>query len=262
MRLNTRDLALLSIFAALYSVLSLVSLSPVIGDVGASIKLSSILAPLVGIILGPYLGMTAASLGGFIGWSIAQTGTFGFLSFVPGAFTAAVAGFLNGGKRVISVILYATVFLCQAFYPTIGPVWLFPYFLWFQLVGLVVLLLPLTSATVKPKGNKTDLRGLSLAIVTISLVSTLAGQIAGNLLFEITRWPIIYPQVEYWRIMMWEFLTVVYPVERVIITLLALIVGIPLIKAISAYGFEIGGIKKNATRSNQDKTSKAEQQPS
>lgn len=244
MRFSSKDLALLSIFAALYAVLSLVSLSPVIGDAGATIKLSSILAPLIGFILGPYLGVAVASLGGFLGWSITQTGPFGFLSFVPGAFTAGVAGLLHDGKRVVSFILYAVAFACQAFYPVIGPVWLFPYFLWFQLVGLILLLLPWTATTVKLDGKKTDktgLRRLSLTIAVISLVSTLAGQIAGNLLFEITRWPIVYPQVEYWRIMMWEFLTAVYPVERGIITVLALILGIPLIKAIRAYGLKIEG---------------------
>lgn len=241
MRFKARDLALLSIFAALYSVLSLVSLSPVIGDFGASIKLATILAPLVGMILGPYLGLITASLGGFIGWSITQTGPFGFLSFVPGAFTAAVAGFLYNGKRVLSIVVYSILLACQAFYPVIGPVWLFPYFLWFQLVGFVVLLSPLTSTAIKSTRKKDDLRQLSLAIAVVSFVSTLAGQIAGSLMFEITRWPFIYPQVEYWRTAQWQFLTFVYPVERGIITILALVIGIPLTKAVVAYGFEMGG---------------------
>ena len=241
MRFKTRDLALLSVFAALYAVLSLISLAPVIGDIGNSIKLAAILAPLFGMILGPYLGTIAVSLGGFLGWSIVQTGTFGVLSFVPGALTAAVAGFLYKDKRLLSIAVYSIVLVCQAFYPVIGPVWLFPYFLWFQLVGLVVLLSPLTSIAIKSTGRKNNLRQLSLAIGVISFVSTLAGQIAGSLMFEITRWPIIYPQVEYWRTAQWQFLTFVYPVERGIITILALIIGIPLIRAVNAYGFQMGG---------------------
>jgi hypothetical protein len=60
-------------------------------------------------------------------------------------------------------------------------------------------------------------------------------------MFELTRWPTIFPQVEFWRTEQWQFLTFVYPVERLIITLVAVIVGAPSLKAVKAYGFKIGG---------------------
>lgn len=228
-------------FASLYAILSLVSLFPIIGAVGTFITLASIMAPLIGIMLGPYIGAGAAAVGGFIGWSITQTGAFGFLSFIPGASTAFVSGLLINGKRMQSVAIYTVLFLLLAFYPTIGPVWLYPFYLWFQLIGLAVLVSPLTPLAVNFTRVNDNLAELSLGIGIISLASTLLGQIAGNVMFELTRWPTVYPQIEFWRTGQWQLLTFVYPVERLIITLTAMAVGVPLLKTIEAYGFRIGG---------------------
>ncbi|MCJ7505884.1 hypothetical protein MUP05_05380 [Candidatus Bathyarchaeota archaeon] len=60
-------------------------------------------------------------------------------------------------------------------------------------------------------------------------------------MFELVYWPAIYPLVEYWRAAQWRILTFVYPLERSIITLIAALVGAPLIKAIRASGYQMGG---------------------
>ena len=241
MQFRAKDLALMISFAALYAVLSFVSLFSIIGSVGSFITLASVIAPLIGMMLGPYIGAGAVSIGGFLGWSITQTGAFGFLSFIPGAATAFGSGLLVNDKRTRFVVLYLVLFLLLAFYPTIGPVWLYPFYLWFQFIGLIVLASPLTSMAVQSVNGEGNPVWLSLGVGTISLVSTLLGQIAGNLMFELTRWPTFYPQIEYWRIWQWQVLAFVYPVERLIITLIATVVGLPSIKAIRAYGFKIGG---------------------
>jgi len=241
LQFSTKDLALMISFAALYAVLSLVSLFPIIGAVGSFITLASIMAPLTGIILGPYIGAGAAAVGGFLGWSITQTGAFGFLSFIPGASTAFASGLLVNGKRMESLAIYTVLFLMLAFYPSIGPAWLCPFYLWFQLIGLAVIVSPLTSLAVRSMRRNDNLADLSFGVGIVSLGSTLLGQMAGNVMFELTRWPTIYPQIEFWRTGQWQFLTFVYPVERLIITLVAMVVGAPLLKAIKAYGFRIGG---------------------
>jgi uncharacterized membrane protein len=240
LRFKTRDLALLCVFSALYVLFSFVSLFPVIGSVGMFITLASILAPLIGILLGPYVGAMAVTIGGFLGWSITQTGAFGFVSFVPGACTAFASGLLYDGKRIPYVFMYVLLFLTMALYPTIGPAWLYPYYLWFQLIGLVVLASPLASIAVNFIRSDSFAR-LTFGLGIISLMATLIGQIAGSLMFEFTRWPIIYPQIEYWRIAQWQFLTFIYPLERGIISFLAMLIGTPLIKALRAYGFKVGG---------------------
>lgn len=241
MPLKTKRLAVACIFAAVYAVLSLVSLFPILGAYGAFITLGSVMAPLIGILLGPYLGILAVSVGGFIGWSITQNSPFSFLSFVPGAFTAFGSGLLLTGKRLEVTTIYAVLLVLQAVYPTIGPLWLYPYFLWFQLIGLIVLLSPLSSSAIGFIHNHRSLSSLTFAVAVISLISTLIGQITGTLMFEMMYWPTMIRGIESWRTGQWLPLTFVYPVERSLIMLLATMLGTSLIKAIKANGFEIGG---------------------
>jgi hypothetical protein len=47
--------------------------------------------------------------------------------------------------------------------------------------------------------------------------------------------------VEFWRTTQWLPIAFVYPLERGILTLLSILAGTPLIKAVRACGFEIGG---------------------
>ncbi len=239
MRFKPQDLALICSFAALYLALSSASLFPIIGAVGKFITLATVMAPLMGIILGPYIGAAAVSIGGLM-WSTWQIGAFGFLSFIPGAVTALCSGFLYKGKRIPPLILYVTLLFLMAFYPTIGPAWLYPYFLWFHLIGLVVLMFPLTPMAIDYARRNNNLARLGLGIGIISLASTLLGQMTGNVMFELMYWPAIYPLVEYWRTAQWRILTFVYPLERSVITLIAALVGAPLIKAIRASGYPMG----------------------
>jgi hypothetical protein len=128
----------------------------------------------------------------------------------------------------------------MAFFPLIGPVWLFPLFLWLQLIGLVISVSPVS--TVASKSLRADrIDRLTLGVGVIALVSALAGQVAGTLMFELMVYP-FNPQIEFWRTTQWQPLAFVYPVERILIAVLATLVGVPLIKAVRRYGFEVGGI--------------------
>jgi hypothetical protein len=228
------------VFAALYAIFSLVSLFPIIGALGRFITLGAVLAPVIGMLLGPYVGVLATSIGGFVGWTVTQSGAFGFVSFIPGSFSALTAGLLINGERRVSAILYLIVFLSMAFFPLIGPVWLFPLFLWLQLIGLVISVSPVS--TVASKSLRADrIDRLTLGVGVIALVSALAGQVAGTLMFELMVYP-FNPQIEFWRTAQWQPLAFVYPVERTLIAVLATLVGVPLIKAVRRYGFEVGGI--------------------
>jgi len=239
LRFETRKLVLACIFAALYAVFSSVSLFPVIGALGTFITLAVVLAPVIGMLLGPYVGALATSVGGFVGWTVTQSGAFSFVSFIPGSFSALTAGLLINGERRVSAILYLILFLPMAFFPLIGPAWLFPLFLWFQLIGLVVLVSPVSAvASESLRADRID--KLTLGVGIIALVSALAGQVAGTLMYEVFFYP-FDPQIESWRTAQWQFLTFVYPVERIIIAVFATLVGVPLIRAVRSYGFEVGG---------------------
>jgi uncharacterized PurR-regulated membrane protein YhhQ (DUF165 family) len=127
----------------------------------------------------------------------------------------------------------------MAFFPIIGPVWLYPLYVWFQLVGLAILASP-ASKMVPGFIQSMETQKSAFSIGMIALISTLAGQMTGTLMFEMLVFP-VSPNVEFWRTTQWLPITFVYPLERGIVTLLVILVGTPLIRAVRTYGFEIGG---------------------
>jgi len=236
-RFATKNLALICCFASLCAIFSFWSLFPVIGAVGRSITVMAVISPLIGMILGPSLGVSAVTLGGIIGASIAQTGPFGPFSFVPGAAAAFCSGLLYDHKWRISAGLYATSLLVFAFYPSIGPAYLYPSCVWLQVAGLLLLISPLRSKAVEFTRNQSNLLELSFGIGVITFTATLFGHVVGSMMFELIYW---HPELDSWRLS-WQILTVVYPIERALITMIAIIMGVPLFKALKAYGFEMGG---------------------
>ena len=197
------------------------------------------MAPLIGLMLGPYLGLMATSVGGFIGWSITQSGPLFFFSFVPSATASFCSGWLYRGEWKTLFLLYTALFFALALYPTIGPGWLFPFFLWFQVLGLIVLASPLRLKAVNSMRKHTTLFELSWAVAVISFIATLFGHVIGVIIFQMIYFPAFYPQADYWK-SLWQGLTFLYPLERSIITLSATFIGAPLIKALGAYGFKVG----------------------
>jgi len=239
LRFGTRDLGVVSSFASLYAALWFLPLFPVVGVPGKFFPLNSVIAPLIGLILGPYLGLMATSIGGFIGWSITQSGPLFFLSFVPSATASFCAGLLYLGEWKTIFLLYTALFSILAFYPSIGPGWLFPFFLWFQVLGLIVLVSPLRLKAFNSLHKRTTFFELSWAVAVVSFIATLFGHVVGGIIFQTMYFPAFYPEIDYWR-SLWQGLTFLYPIERSIITLLATVIGAPLINALRTHGFKVG----------------------
>jgi len=238
LRLGTRDLATVSSFASIYAVLWFLPMFPVVGAPGKFFPLTNVMAPLIGLMLGPYLGLMATSIGGFIGWSLTQSGPLLFLSFVPSAAASFCSGLLYRGEWKTLFILYTALFVALAFYPTIGPGWLFPLYLWFQVLGLFILASPIRLKAVNSMHKHTKLFELSWAVAVVSFIATLFCHVVGNIIFQMIYLS-FHPEVNYWR-SLWQGLTFLYPFERSIITLLAAFIGAPLIKALRTYGFKVG----------------------
>ncbi|MFQ5822125.1 MAG: hypothetical protein ACE5I5_19250, partial [Candidatus Heimdallarchaeota archaeon] len=215
------------------------SLFPVIGAPGKFITMAVIMAPLIGIILGPYLGVLSVAVGGIVGLSVGQIGgPFGPLSFVPHAAATFCSGMLYKGKRMACAVTYAILLVVFALYPVVGPAWLYPYFIWMQIVGLVILVSPLQSKAVEQIHGYTKSTELTFGVGMTSLTATLFGHIVGDIMFEAIYWPNIIPIVDEWKIN-WQVLTFVYPLERVIIAIAAALIGTALIKALKAYGVKL-----------------------
>jgi uncharacterized membrane protein len=90
--LSAQDVAFVAVFAAFSAiVIKILPGIPVVGVPDASIKLDAAMAPIYGLILGPYLGSLAALIGGFV----TAGSAFDILtSFCP-AVSALMAGFLT-----------------------------------------------------------------------------------------------------------------------------------------------------------------------
>jgi len=233
----TKDLALVCCFAPLYTLFSFWPLAPIIGVVGKSITMAAVMAPLVGVLLGPYLGAATAGLGGIVGASIAQGGAFNPISFLPGTAAAFCSGLLYTRKEKACILLYAVFLLALVLYPPIGPFWLYPYFAWFQFAGLIILVSPLRSKAINFSKNQQSSTKLLLGISVICFIATMFAHVVGCIVFEITSWPLVFPQLDVWK-STWRFLTFVYPVERIVITALATLIGVPLIKTFQAIRFK------------------------
>lgn len=222
-KLDTKELALAVTFTALYVVFGAVKISPIIGLQGQAITAAAILAPVMGIIFGPYISVLSTFLGGIIGISL---GYFSQLSFASGIAAALCSGMISKGRRIISIIIYLLLFLLLAFYPVIGPAWLFTPYVWFQIIGFIILISPLQSIAIKNLDSNSSSRLLYAFFVT-SLTSTLAGQIAGSATYEL----IISPDIN-GATGTWITTAFLYPIERVIIAIGSAVIGTALFKVL------------------------------
>jgi len=217
---TAKDMASAICFTALYVVFGLLSISPIIGSQGKTITAAAIMAPIMGIILGPYIGTLSASLGGIIGLFV---GSFSPPSLVSGVAAASCAGMLYAGKRSTCAFVYFALLFLFGFYPFVGPVWLYPQFMWFQIAGFLVLVSPFQSMALKNLNSNNGSKVFPAFFLT-TLTSTLAGQIAGSLTFELLSWPILIADVNLWKAN-WQIITFLYPLERTVIALGASFIG-------------------------------------
>ena len=228
---TAREVAFTCIFAAVYALLSLWSLFPVIGAPGKFIATSSVIAPLMGVFLGSKVGLAAASIGGLITSLTGNMGAFGPLSFVPGASAALFSGLIREGRRSEASVLYSVALVAFMFYPNSGPVWTFPPFLWLQVLCLFLVLSPVLPR-VKAFLNGHESRRLMFAVAYVAFTSTLFSHIVGSLMFEATFNGSFTPGE--WGLL-WRSLMFVYPIERAIITASSTLIGLPLIKTLNSY---------------------------
>lgn len=229
-RLEAKEVALVICFTALYTVFSFVPAFPIVGLGGKAITLAAITAPIIGIILGSHLAMLSTFLGGTIALFFAVP--FSPPSLVSGSIAALFAGMLHANKRRVCIFMYFSLLFFFGFYPFVGPVWLYPPFMWFQIVGFVVLISPLSSIYPRRVRKSDGNSKLLFTFFIVSLTSTLAGQIAGSLVFELVSWPIFMADVDAWT-RIWQVLTWIYPIERIIIALTVTFTGVFLCKALA-----------------------------
>ena len=227
-KINTRSVAFIAIFAALYTALGSVPLFYIFGAYGQFITAALVLAPIIGIILGPVGGALAVAIGGFVGMAITGNAPMGIFTFMPGAIGVFCVGLAFRGKWYASAVVFAAFIIAFAALPSIGDA---QYFVWFHAVALFLLLSPAT--TLAAEYIKTsDAQKLVLGMGIFAFIGVLVDHIVGSFIYQsmIASLP---PEV-------WGTVAFIYPVERLLVTIVAAIVGAAIIRGIKTTGFIIG----------------------
>lgn len=108
LKLGSKNIALISIFAALLVIISRLPGIPRVGG-GGDIELTVVLTPIIGIVLGPWIGGLAALIGNFLVWIIPKATVFGLVNLPLGPIAAIVSGALARNDRVANWKLAAAL---------------------------------------------------------------------------------------------------------------------------------------------------------
>jgi len=225
--LTTIDVASISVFAALYVVLGFIPLFYIFGAYGQFITAALILAPITGIVLGPVGGTLAIAIGGIAGMAATGNMPMGIFTFLPGTFDALCVGLTFRGKWYASAAIFAVFIIAFVALPSIGVA---KYFIWFHAFALLILLSP-ASTLAKEYVKNNDSQKIVMGVGILAFIGVLIDHIVGSLFFQILT-PL--PSS------VWEAVAFIYPIERVLVTIVATIIGAGIIKGIKASGLKIG----------------------
>jgi uncharacterized membrane protein len=125
LKITTRQIALMAIFAALFYVLSLIAPvqipAPSLGGT-LEISFAALIATIFGLVLGPYLGAAAALLGASVTWALTGMSPFGLPFLLSPVLNAFVSGLIFYKKWKWGFLVFAIMTVVFLFTPAIAPV--------------------------------------------------------------------------------------------------------------------------------------------
>ncbi len=141
MKLSSRQIAIMALFAALYAVISRLPGIPTIGG-GGKIEPVNILDPIVGILLGPWIGGLTSLLGNFVAWMIPSVTFYGMLNLPTGPIAAIVSGSLARNTKIsnwkFAAIIYAVLMGLWYLTPPGREVLYYPFLHWTAFVLILI----------------------------------------------------------------------------------------------------------------------------
>jgi uncharacterized membrane protein len=245
---KTKIIASIAIFASLYTVLRMMQTIPMIGVQGGSFSPSDVLAPLYGIILGSYVGGASVILGTFLAMALGRPVSFMFLDFLPALVNTVALGFLVRRKWTPAIVLNAALLAVFLLNPLtsifvnvpLGNITISFPFAWMHIAAFVVLLSPLG----RKAGQWVEMANsarITAGIAILAFIGTMMQHLMGGILTEVVRGQILglIPLASFSTVI-WPTVFFVYPWERLVLILLAVVVGTPLARALkdSFFRFE------------------------
>jgi len=238
--LSATQVSLAASFAGLYAILSALPAFKILGGQGF-INSSAFVEPIIGIVLGPYVGSLSVLIGRSIANLLVPSSPLGPFSPVPGVLTAFSSGMVGRGKwYVSSILLYGLVILFLV-YPLNQTAPVFPFYVWLHVVAGLILIVSSRVSLVKSPFFKMKAGKLLAMLGTVFFPSTMTGQLSGTLVWEFLLGDGI---TGVWK-SIGATIMLVFPIERVLITVVACLVGAALIKALEGLGMFQNGSKNN-----------------
>lgn len=233
-KLATKYVALIAIFSALYAVLRYIPLGPMIG-MPAAFSFSDALAPLIGIILGPFAGGISVIIGTFTAAAVGKPLFFLGLDFLPGFINCVAMGLLIKRKWIPVVALYAIllgIFLASPYTLVMVEVGSLAIpFVWLHIIGFIVLLSPIRSKAVD-NIKKTNIPRLAISLGVLVFIGTMMQHLTGNLIYQFILGKPVGEMLALDFVPIWTAAFYAYPFERLLMVVIAVLIGVPLIIAI------------------------------
>jgi hypothetical protein len=237
----SRQLATVGLFSAIYAVFRYIPTFPMYGLSGTSFRAGDFLAPLLGMLLGPWLAIPCIIIGTTINYALTPPIFLG-LDFLPATVSALVAGLISTGRTKSAIGLYAgllALFLVlplSTFWISIPGGFQVP-FAWLHILGFIGLISPLGLKAYKwskaPAGFT-----FVLGVLIMVLSATLAQHLTGGILEELILFPTFKITTPAKAALFWTFIFDVYPIERIIITAVTTFFGVAALRAVKTSGLE------------------------
>ncbi|MGD0550222.1 MAG: hypothetical protein ABSA81_06715 [Candidatus Bathyarchaeia archaeon] len=193
-----RVVPLAATFAAVYAILRLMPIFVMIGGSGRVFSTTEFVAPLLGIILGPYVGSVAGLIGTFLGIMLTGRMNFFGLDFLPIMMNAAVLGLLMRRKMAPALASYSALIVLFFAHPStlhfvsmslLGSTVSVP-FIWLHILTWILLASPLSRKSIEWISGESEKKRLTAACV-LSLIGTTAQHLTGTLLFASMAVPLM-----------------------------------------------------------------------
>jgi uncharacterized membrane protein len=232
-KVTSKHVALMAIFAALYFVLSLITpIIPAIGAADIKISLEALIATIFGLILGPYLGAIAALLGASIAfiYTGALPTNLPFLLAPP--LNALVSGLIFYKKWKWGFAIFGVLIIAFLFTPPVTPLttnWYIALAVLFDKVIALFLILPLVWLWKPMSAAKT-----SVFFFVLAFVGNQVDNMWGSFIFAT---PIVYASPFFGMTTetvrgLFVLSPFAYPAIRLVQAFIAMLIAVPLMQTL------------------------------
>jgi len=225
MKLRGTDIAMIGIMAALIVAAGYIPIIPIFGT-GYTISLGSVLIQVVAVILGPFLAMLTVLFGSFGGMVMTGQG-LQLLFFLPATIGALTTALLVFGRVREALVVMGCSLLLWYLSPLGIELWYYPY----MMLAVFLMILAL-SPFIHGRSAWNDKYQYPLLIVFCS-AGVLCDHLLGSMLAMFP--PFELPAEAY------RFILFIYPIERMVISLVSATVAVPVLRALRSLYFPITG---------------------